>query len=214
MPTADTFGDLAAPGTDAHTISCIYAQVAGGFMLMMCLFQCPGPRGLVMGVVSLICLMFKHKYVDGSGPPPEGFAMAFAVLVACGYAGSVSMDAHESKVGTYAVTLWMLFYVGIMAVDPKGMLTGSYPDIEGDSLTVGLVWVEVMTGLALMSAMTQCPGALGRAMACSVNLALMGYHLSQGIQPPPPVMVLGTVTALLQYKDLLMPGAAAAAKKD
>eukprot|EP01046_Picozoa_sp_COSAG06_P020929 COSAG06_NODE_1553_length_9121_cov_5.225781_1_plen_104_part_00 len=103
----------------------------------------------------------------------------------------------------------MLFYVGIMAVDPKGMLTGSYPDIEGDSLTVGLVWVEVMAGLALMSAMTQCPGALGRAMACSVNLALMGYH-----QPPPPVMVLGTVTALLQYKDLLMPGAAAAAKKD
>ena len=182
-------------------------------MLMMCLFQCPGPRGLLMGVVSLICLMFKHKYVDGSGPPPEGFAMAFAVLAACGYAGSVSMDAHESKVGTYAVTLWMLFYVCVMAADPTGMLTGSYPDIAGDSLTVGLVWVEVMTGLALMNAMTQCPGALGRAMASTVNCALMGYHLSKGITPPPPVMVLGPVVALLQYKDLLMPPTTAA-KKD
>lgn len=213
MPTADTFSELAPPGSDAHTISCIYAQVVGGFMLMMCLFQCPGPRGLLMGMTSIICLMFKHKYVDGSGPPTEGFAMAFAVLAACGYAGSVSMDAHKSKIGTYAVTLWSLMYVGLMATDPKGMLTGSYPDIEGDSLKVGLVWVEVMTGMALMSAMTQCPGALGRAMACTVNCALMCYHLSQGISPPPPVMVLGAATTLLQYKDLLMP-ASTGAKKD
>jgi hypothetical protein len=213
MPTADTFPELAPPGSDAHTISLVYAQGVGGFMLMICLFQCPGPRGLIMGVVSLIGMMFKHKYVDDSGPPPEGFAMAFAVLVACGYAGSVSMDAHVSKVGTYVVTLWMFFYVFNMATDPKGMLTETYPDIAGDSLAVGLRWVEVLCGLALMTALTQCPGALGRAMACTVNCGLMAYHLSQGITPPPPVMVMGSVATLLQYKDLLMPPAAPA-KKD
>ena len=63
-------------------------------MLMMCLGSCPGPRGLAMAVASLICMMFKHTFVDGSGPPPEGFVMAFAVLAAQLYAGQSSMDEH------------------------------------------------------------------------------------------------------------------------
>ena len=74
----------------------------------MCLGSCPGPRGLAMAVASLICMMFKHKFVDGSGPPPEGFVMAFAVLAAQLYAGQSSMDEHKSKIGTYVFTGWML----------------------------------------------------------------------------------------------------------
>ena len=75
---------------------------------MMCLGSCPGPRGLAMAVASLICMMFKHKFVDGSGPRPEGFAVGFAVLAAQLYAGQSSMDEHKSKIGTYVFTGWML----------------------------------------------------------------------------------------------------------
>ena len=61
---------------------------------MMCLGSFPGPRGLAMGVGLLICMMFNHKFVDGSGPRPEGFAVGFAVLAAQLYAGHSSMDEH------------------------------------------------------------------------------------------------------------------------
>jgi hypothetical protein len=80
-------------------------------------------------------------------------------------------------------------------------ISDTYPDIanvEG-ALDATNVWCEVIATMSLVLVLLQCPGALGRAMAMTVTVALTGYHYSQGIMPPPPVVVLATVSAVASW---------------
>jgi hypothetical protein len=79
IPTGDVFGDKTPEGSEAFTISCVFAQGVGTFQLMLMLTQCPGPRGTIMAVLACIACMAKHTIVDGSGPPDEGKYMGIAV---------------------------------------------------------------------------------------------------------------------------------------
>ena len=65
---------------------------------------------------------------------------------------------------------------------------------------LGLVWCEVIAMESLMNALLQCPGALGRAMAFTANVAMMAKHIIvDSLYPPPPVMLLGGVVFVLSW---------------
>lgn len=211
MPTADTMGDKTPVGSDAHAVSLIYAQVVGAFMMCVCVTQCPGPRGLIMAILCIMAVMAKHTFVDGLALPMPPKVMACVALACSLFAGQTSMGQHTSKAGIYFYVFWMCVVAFMAGTDPVTMLTDTYPKRwgvkdSGDSLEVGLIWCEVIALVALMNALAQCPGALGRSMAMCANCALMAYHLNKGITPPPVIMIGASVTTLLQLKELLLDG--------
>lgn len=50
--------------------------------------------------------------------------------------------------------------------------------------------------MSVMLILIQCPGALGRAMALTVNCALLAYHYfgPKALVPPLPVVVMATIS--------------------
>ena len=199
MPTADTFGSL-EKSPEAFGVSCIYAQVVGCLMFMMLFQQCPGPRGLLLAIGALGAMMAKHIFVDGLVPPPPAMLFAGVTFCAAAVSGMEDMGEHKNRVGTYVFAGWQLIQMALFATQPEQMLKDSYPDISGEALTIGLVWCEVIAMESLMNALLQCPGALGRAMAFTANVAMMAKHIIvDSLYPPPPVMLLGGVVFVLSW---------------
>lgn len=203
MPAGGIFPKLEGEG---FGIACFYVQVVGFQMMQALLAQCPGPRGIQMAMMAMIGGMAFHIFSLSVIPSPQLMVGVVLVFVTTIISGKTNMDKHDSKLSQYAFIVWNVVQ-GVVFITTRNsgtgtpLITDSYPDvasIEG-ALAATNVLCEVSAMMSLVLVFLQCPGALGRAMAMTATVALTGYHYSQDIMPPPPVVVLATVSAVASW---------------
>ena len=194
MPKAQTLDVWPAAEGDAQAleVGTVYCEVIGGLSLMLCVNCCPGPMGYFLSAITWCAIMTKHMLVNGLYPPPPVIAMGFGCLLLTAYSVSA-----KNNVGKWALLLASVVNAAVFFFDPKTPVLDTWPDLKDGSLAlnVGLRSMDVLGTHFLALVLMACPGSLGRAMAMTAIVALVGYHrVNFEMGPPLPVLagIMGT----------------------
>eukprot|EP00949_MAST-11_sp_MAST-11-sp1_P000740 g740.t1 len=199
MPEMQTLDIWPAAKGDATAmeVGTIYCEVIGAFSLMLSVNTCPGAMGYFLSALCWCGVMTKHMFVNELTPPPPVIAMGFGVLALTAYSA-----LFKSNIGRYAFLAVAALNAAIFFADPKTPLLDSWPNLtEGSvAMTIGLRSMEVIGTHFTAFLLLGCPGALGRAMAMTSLIALISYHrVAHDIGPPVPVMLLMSISFILQW---------------
>ena len=190
-------------GTPAWRIATTYAEVAGAFNFMLAATTCPGPRGYLLAMGTLVGMMTKHMLVDDLMPPPPVIVLGVGGFVVAAYA-----FFNDNKWGKWAFLANNAVNAAAFLFMPLTPLRDSFPDSNGLGLVIGLLFMEVIGYHCVMCLLTCCPGDLGRAMAMTAGIVLMAKHnYVDNVGPPMPVAVMMcAATAACWYGHLTSKG--------
>ena len=124
----------------------------------------------------------------------------------------------KSNVGKWAFMAFNALNAFVFFTDAETVILESFPNLSTSSkgFIASSRCIEVIGTFCLAQVLSNCPGALGRAMGMTAFCALIYKHCTvDNIGPPPPVLgAIIAVTALQYYSYLTKGGTKVSDKND
>lgn len=108
----------------------------------------------------------------------------------------------KSDVGKWGFMAFNALNAFVFFTDGANVVAESFPTLGKNSqgMWVGTRCMEVAGTFCLAQVLSNCPGALGRAMGMTAFLGLIYKHRTvDNIGPPPPVLGAIVIVTVLQY---------------